>query len=686
MRDVIGARAGRLAVTAWVFLGAVLLFSLEPMIGRLLLPRFGGAFHVWTTALMFYQGALFVAYAYAHLAAARLGPWHLAVIALPLAFLPPSVGEGATGESGALAILAILVARVAVPFGVLATTAVVAQRWWAESGRPPWGLYAVSNAGSLGALVLYVLAVEPFVGLDTQRWAWAVGYLAYAALAVLAWRSKAPASRGPIAKLAPAPAPRLAALVYWGLLSAAPSAFLMAVTNLIALDAGSVPLVWVVPLAIYLGSFVVAFATPKPGDAAGTRVPGTVRRLWPHVAAVGLFFYSGGDAGGGWIDVAVHLAVLAFVALAAHGELYRVRPAPQHLTRYYLVIALGGWAGGAVVALLAPVAFEGLWEYPLALIALALTMAIGRRDELSTWVRTAPRMALVVSAGLVLVIVVKVAYASSEDDASQTLDKRRSFYGLYRVTRTPRAPVDGRPGGAVRDLVSGNTRHGRQREGDPTPLSYYHPQGPLGDAWATVDRPRRVGVVGLGVGAAAGHLEEGDTARFFEIDPAVAELAREHFTYLGDAAGEVEVAVGDARISLERERDAGAPRYDLLLIDAFAGDAIPTHLLTVEALRVYLARLKRDGVLLVHVSNRYYDVRGVLAADARVLGLAGAEIARTEGLAAGEDPSTYVALARDAERIAPLVGERGWRPLAARGVGAWTDDHVNVLEALVTGL
>jgi hypothetical protein len=668
-----------LPVHAFVFVGAVLLFGLEPLVGRLLLPRFGGAFHVWTTALMFFQGALFVAYAYAHLLAGRLGRWHLLVVALPLAFLPPTVGDGPVGAADAGAILVLLLRHVAVPFVVLATTAVVAQRWWARSGREPYGLYAVSNAGSLGALLLYALAVEPLVGLSTQRWSWTVGYVVYLGLAFLAWRAKGPpASAAPLPKLPPAPRPRPAALLYWAVLSAAPSAFLMAVTNLIALDAGSVPLVWIVPLALYLGSFVVAFASPRDAEA-GTRVPGPVRRLWPHVAAVGLFFFSGGEAGGGWVDVAVHLGVLAFVALAAHGELYRARPAPRHLTLYYLVIALGGWLGGAVVALLAPVAFDGLWEYPLALAALALALGIGRREALCAWLRTAPRLALVASAALVLVIVGKVAYASSSEDASETLAVRRSFYGLYRVIRTPRGE------GAVRDLVSGSTRHGRQREGDLTPLSYYHPAGPLGDALATVASPRRLGVVGLGVGAAAGHLAAGDRARFFEIDPAVAELARAHFGYLRGAPGATEVVVGDARVSLERERDE-APPYDLLLVDAFAGDAIPTHLLTLEAFALYRARLAPDGLLLLHVSNRYYDLRPVLRANAERLGLVGAHVARLEGLAPEQDPSRYVALARRPARLAGLLA-RGWRRLsetpALAGAAPWTDDHVDVLEALV---
>lgn len=664
---------------AFVFLGALLLFSLEPLVGRLLLPHFGGAFHVWTTALMFFQGALFLAYLYAHLFADRAGALHLALVAAPIALLPPSVGAAAPDEAGTLGILARLSLHIALPFVALATTAVVAQRWRARSGEAPYALYALSNAGSLGALALYALVIEPFFGLNVQRWAWGAGYLVYVALAVLAWRRTA--RHAPLAVAIDAgdePAPRAGAMAYWAMLAAAPSAFLMAVTNLIALEAGSVPLVWIVPLAIYLGSFVVAFMDPPPGEPS--RVPRLMRRLWPHVAAVGAFFYSGGDAGGGWLETVLHLAVLAFVTFAAHGELYRRRPAARWLTRYYLVIAAGGGLGGAFVALLAPVAFRGLWEYPIALAALALTMVIGRRAELAAWLRAAPKLAIGVSLALAVVIGVKIADGAGEREASATLAVRRSFYGVYRVTRTPRGE------GAVRDLVSGSTRHGRQRERDGTPLSYYHPRGPLGDVF-TARAPSRTAVVGLGVGAAAGHLTRAEQRmRFFEIDPVVIELAQAHFSYLRRAGARAELVAGDARVSLERERVRGEPPYDLILVDAFAGDAIPSHLLTLEALRLYLDRLAADGVLLLHVSNRYFDLRPVLRANAERLGLAGVHVARTTELALDQDPSQYVALARDEAPLEALRLRAGWRRLrdtpALAGGHAWTDDHVAPLRAL----
>lgn len=612
---------------------------------------------------MFFQGALCLAYLYAHLLAERLERVHLLVVAVALFWMPPSVGLLDLGDSSA-GIATELLLSIGLPFAVLASTAIVAQRWVARGGADPYGLYAISNAGSLVGLFGYALVVEPLFPLGVQRWAWAMGLGVYVALAVVAWRARPRRALLPTGRETWTEPPPTQRQVYWAALAAAPSAFLMGVTNLIALDAGHAPLVWVVPLAIYLGSFVWAFARP---------VPGLVRRLWPHVALVGLFFFSGGDAGGGWLEVGVQLVVLGFVSLAAHGELHRARPASHRLTLFYLLVALGGWIGGAFVALLAPPLFGGLWEYPLALALLGATLGWAHRERLRAWLKSKPWGALAVTGGLVLVIVFKVGDATLAADATETLAVERSFHGLYRVTRTARED------GAVRDLVSGNTRHGRQREGDTTPLSYYHPAGPLGDAWEVLE-PTRIGAVGLGVGAAAGHLAPGERMRFFEIDPVVVELAQAHFTFLRDARGHVDVVTGDARVSLESDEGAA---YDLLLVDAFAGDAIPSHLLTIEAIRVYLRRLAPSGVLLFHVSNRYYGLRPVLRANAAVLGLVGAHIADLENLERDQDPSEYVALARDAAPVAPLL-ERGWQSLeeGLRAARPWTDEQVHTLSVL----
>lgn len=685
------------ALRVFVFLGALLLFAMEPMIGRLLLPGFGGAFHVWTTSLMFFQGALFVGYLYAHLASARAGRWHLAVLAAPLVLLPPTVrlaGEG--GGIGTL--LAELTVDFGLPFVALATTGVVAQGWLARSTLPgrasPFFLYATSNLGSLVALLAYALVIEPLVGLEVQRWAWALGYAAYLGSAWLAYRATHAGGTAPVESVATesvatgTPRPGAGRIAYWLLLSAFPSVFLMAVTNLIALDAGNVPLVWVVPLALYLGTFIVAFATPKPGEE--TRVPGAVRRLWPHFAAVGLFFFAGAETGGTWVQVVLHLFVLCAVCLAAHAELYARRPATEHLTLYYLVISLGGWVGGAFVALGAPAFFTGLFEYPLALVGLALTMAIARRAELLAWAKGPGRGAVVVTLLLVAAIAWRVASAAGERSSEiRTLEVRRSFYGLYYVLERPSSR------GTERDLVSGTTRHGRQflaPELRGEPLSYYHRSGPLGDAMAILDaRPsagsQRFGVVGLGVGAAAAYVDPGESIEFYEIDPAVDDLARRHFHYLGDCRGEERTIVGDARLTLARAvREGSAPRYDLLLIDAFAGDAIPTHLVTREAVELYRGTLAEDGVLLFHVSNRFYDLRPVLAAIAHALGM---HAATKEALRPADreaaDPSVYFVMTEREEELAPFL-ERGFTRTDARAAAAgpiWTDDHASSLGALV---
>jgi len=676
-----------LALRVYVFLGAFLLFSMEPLVGRLLLPEFGGAFHVWTTSLMFFQAVLFLAYAWAHLVAPKIGRAQAIVVLLPLLFVPPSPGE-ILPDHDVPALLWALVRASALPFFALATTSVTAQAWLARSSLPgkesPYFLYALSNVGSLAALLVYAALVEPFVGVSVQRWVWAAGFVAWVIAALAAWR----ATEGQAA--APAPSATSAhplETAYWIALAACPSALLMAVTNLIALDAGNVPLVWVVPLALYLLTFVWAFATPKPGEM--TRVPLAVLRIWPHFAAVGLFFWSGADTGSTWLEVLLHAGIFFVVALAAHTELYRVRPPPAELTRYYLVLSFGGWVGGAFVALLAPVAFDGLFEYPIAIAALALAMLAWNREAVRAWFRGAGIPAIGISVALVLVIGWKVAEgAASGEGSERVLETDRSFYGIYRVIDTRRSGV------LTRDLVSGVTCHGRQfleEEMRREPLSYYHRTGPLGDVVVTLrdlrpdpaDRRLRIGAIGLGVGATAAYTEPGDELVFFEIDALDVRLAEQHFTYLADARGDVRTVVADGRLALAAMTDA--PAWDLLLVDAFSGDAIPTHLVTREAVELDRRMVGPGGALLFHVSNRYYDLLPVLARIAEELGVPAAYERHLDRLMPGQDPSVYFVFAPD-EAFVRLLEPAGWVPvtpeLAARSA-LWTDDHVNTLAALL---
>lgn len=728
-----------LALRVYVALGAFLLFSMEPMVGRMLLPHFGGAFHVWTTSLMFFQGVLFLAYAWSHLGAPRVGRAHLVVLVLPVLVLPPVVLED-LGAHGVGALVLALARACALPLFALATTSVTAQSWLAGSDLPgkqsPWWLYATSNAGSLLGLVGYAFVVEPFVGLALQRWVWSAAFGGWVVAGLVAWRatrpvpagrgrrsgspdgtgpepgSGTPAPSGSAAaggrdqseRLADIPgaaaqsetatapsstvssaaavrgAPTRGRIAYWIAISASTSALLTAVTSLIALDAGNVPLVWIVPLSVYLLTFVLAFAEPQ-------RVPAAVTRLWPHFAVVALYLFAGGDTGTTWIQVLLHVVAFAVVTLGAHAELYRARPAASHLTLFYLVMSLGGWIGGALVALVAPLVFDGLWEFPVAILVLLGTVLSYRFADVRAWLGAAGVPAIGVTLALLVVIVLQVVRGLEADDGRERLlETDRSFYGIYRVVEVPTE------WGPERQLVSGATRHGRQFMDEPyrrDPLSYYHRRGPLGDVMEILrarGRPRTIGAVGLGVGATAAYVEAGETLTFFEIDALDLALAERFFHYLEDCRGRCETVVGDARIELEALAETtDPPRWDLLLVDAFAGDAIPVHLVTREAVELDRRLVADDGYLLFHVSNRYYGLIPVLGRIARELGAPAAYIRRVTDVAVGEDPSEYFVFLPDEtafEALEPL----GWRRVDASVVGdtaLWTDDHVSTLGALV---
>ncbi len=627
------------------------------MLGRLLLPHYGGAFYVWATTLMFFQGALLVGYFYAHWLGPRLGSLHLLVLLLPLPLLPfaprGTLGDGTASLTWTLALTCGL------PFVLLSSTSVLAQSWLANSRLPeranPYPLYSASNVGSLAALLGYVLLCEPYLGMRHQGWLWAGGYAAYLVSGVGAYASTraAPAPLGGAGLRPPA-----RSLLTWVLLAAGPSALSMAVTNLVIVEIGNTPLLWVLPLAAYLTTFILAFRdreTPRP-----------LVRLLPHLSlgALGLYALSGGVAQG-WFVGLLHIVLLFAICWSAHGALYQARPAAEQLTTYYLALSLGGWAGGAFVALLAPRIFDQLYEYVAAIALTAITVTIVRRS----W--RAPRNELAVLGVTALALIGLWARAGFAEAGSERLiGSRRSPYGIYRVIESEDAG-----GRRVRRLESGRTIHGRQAIDaasvlDPTPQGYYHANGPLGDALRELPRPWRIGVIGLGVGAIAGHLDASDSVVFYEIDRAVTELAREHFSYLGTPA-HVEVRMGDARRLLESEAELGAPRHQLLVVDAFTGDAIPVHLLTLEALRLYLERVEPGGTVLLHISSRFVPLQRVLFSGATRLGVPLSRRNQLDGLVPGQDSSQYAALRS--------LSAPGWEPVK-RGIGSpWTDDHASLL-------
>ncbi len=663
-------------LAAFVFFGAFLLFSMEPMVGRLLVPAFGSAFHVWSTILMWFQGTLFLAYLYAHYAATTFRKLHPVLLLLPFAVLPFAAPE-TSQEFSIPAMLIALTQHFALPFFVLGTTSVVAQKWLAAtSDEDPYPLYAASNAGSLLALLAYSFAVEPFVGQQNQSLGWAVAFGVYVALGVGAWHVSRPRAASPVVADANEQtkgrteeadpgeeerrAPRLGDYAYWAAVAAAPSAFSLAVTNFMVLEIGNAPLVWIIPLSLYLITFIIAFS-PK------VALPNALRRLWPIFALASLAFTD--NVSGVWPAV-VQLGVFFVIAWVAHDELFRTRPSATHLTQYYLALSFGGWLGSAFVALIAPEIFDRLFESHVALIALAVAMAARYRPERMLHRKDVRMIAFVTVAFFILVVGLSLV-----KQKSSILARARSHYGIYVVEA-----IVTEEKGEIRRLVNGNTMHGLQildRAEDP--LSYYHRHGPLGDIVATFS-PRRVGAVGLGVGSIAGYREIEDLT-FYEIDPVVVQLARDHFEYLSLDDREVGMVVGDARREIAREVAEDAAPYEMLIIDAFSGDAIPTHLITREAFELYLARITQEGTLAVHISNRYVDLGPILSAVARDLGLKMVVSDPARETVDDEATAFYVALSRDDAKLAPLRA-RGWKDAPAPQTTTFTDDYASILRAM----
>ncbi len=679
-------RRGAVLFSGTVFASAFLLFLVQPMVGKLILPRFGGAPAVWNTCMAFFQVLLLAGYAYAHLSSTRLG-LRAQVVAqaalLALAAVPFGVPEGGPvpgDEYPVGRLLLILFATTGLPFFALSTTAPLLQRWYASLARPPrnpYPLYAASNAGSLLALLAYPAVVEPALGLREQRSSWLGAFAVVAALVVgsgvFAWRRHDP-KRSAVREPGEADAVTAGRKVHWLLLAFVPSALLLGLTTHLSQVIAPVPLLWVLPLALYLLSFVLAFADLPAAVFAA------LGAIFP-VAVLYLVYSMFDRPSNKALAVAVHLAVFLVVATCLHGKLARLRPAAARLTEFYLWMSLGGCLGGCFIAFVVPVVFPGIWEYRLALVAAALLWSPGVRMP------SRPVLSRALSAlPAVLAVAVAVSFAAGEDrDAYKgtVLHRERNFFGVLRVELGQ--------GGATHRLIHGNIWHGAQLLSDDPrqrrlPLLYYFPTGPAGRLFHSFPKERRglrVGVIGLGTGALASYGEPGDEWTFFEIDKAVERVAwsPKWFTYLSDAEARgvrLRVVPGDARLTLASEPDGG---YRVLVLDAFSGDAIPVHLLTREAIELYLRKLRGDGVLAVHVTNTYLELEPVFAEHARAMGLAGRlqdnGVTRDE-FARGKFPSEWLLLARREEDLAFVQGD--WRPLKPRpGFRQWVDDYSNLL-------
>jgi spermidine synthase len=674
-------------LTGMVFLGAFLLFTMEPLLGRLLVPSFGGAIHIWLLCLVFFQFMLLAGYLYAHLWAARFGARHLLVLLLPLVNLPLKITAEATPDASAEKLILVLIAQAALPFAVLSTTAVVAQVWLTRSrtGRPrnPYPLYGASNTGSLLGLLSYPFLIEPFLGLRAQSRLWMAGYLLYGALAVLAYLLLQPAKA--TAADAASPGDSLGqdtgqpwrAYALWGLLSALTSAFLLTVTNVIAMEVGSFPMVWIPPLVLYLLSFVLTFRE-KSGFY------GKIMTLWPEILLVGGFLYV--LSFNSLLMITGHLLVLFTICLLVHAVLYHSRPDSRYLTGFYLAIAAGGAIGGTLVALGAPLLFSGLYEYPLVLLALVFILGWQSRRLAARFWRNAKLPVRFLRTAMIMALAGVLVYFSHDSLTSSERLRHRNYYGVTRVVDYPPAAMA--PAG-VRQLIHAKTLHGIQYLDDGQrrlPTLYYHPASGLADIFALLPSPRRISAVGLGAGTTGAYTNRGDALVYYDIDPDMEKIARREFTYLQDTAADVGVTVGDGRLALQAQGIPPVPD-DLVFIDAFSGDGIPTHLLTQEAFRFYLSRLHQKGILLFHLSNRHYDLRPVVKATALSLGLHGA--VKTRSFVPEETFFTigtvYVAFSRDADILQSLK-DRGWTLLdrhdGLSACEAWTDDYINILVPL----
>jgi len=720
----------RALFVATILVGSFLLFLVQPMVARMALPRLGGAPNVWNSAMLVYQALLLGGYAYAHLigrlalrtqAKLHVGLLIVALITLPIALAnlpPPKPGWEA------LWVPLLLGATIGPVFFLVSAQAPLMQRWYAAepSAGEPWALYAASNLGSFAGLIAYPLVAEPLLGIREQSWAWTAGYavliVLVAAVALSRWNVQG--TDRPVAETAAAPEHIPARrILLWLALAAVPSGLMLSTTTHLTTDIFAMPLLWVIPLGLYLLSFVFAFS-----DRRGVTRIITLAAPVILLLAGGLAMVSHHSASMG--QVLATVVLLFVVCVALHGRLYDARPSPAQLTLFYFVMSAGGALGGLFTALIAPLVFDWAWEHPLLIIAAALLLPLPatldwRRmpglewsmAKLTGYVLLAlaaflswhlAEYSLLADEGFIpLVLTMAIAFIGllvvpwrplfvgvlmllllskgGLQTIQDTMDgiRTRSYFGIYTVRDYPDRQM--------RTLAHGTTLHGQQSI-DPAlrqqPTTYYGPGSGVGIAFANAPRlygeQARIGVVGLGTGTLACYRKPGQHWTFFEIDPTMVDYSRDGtFTYVADCAPDARMVLGDARLELAVMPKAS---FDLLAVDAFSSDAIPLHLMTDEAFGVYLDALGPKGVLLVHISNRFIELEPVLAAVAKKRGLAVAVREDNPADRTVITPSSWVALSRDPAQITTLreVSPRErWKPLKKPAPRVWTDDHASIL-------
>jgi hypothetical protein len=676
------ARSERLwyaLAAATIFLAAFLLFQVELLIAKPILPWFGGSASVWLACLLFFQVALLCGYAYAHLLAKYVparqqGLVHGALLAVSLIFLPIVPSEfwkPSGGEDPLPLILGLLAATIGLPFLLLSSTTPLLQAWLARAGaQSVYRYYALSNLASMLALVSYPLLVEPFLTVRAQALLWSAGYAVFALTsAALAWRWRKFSSPVLTGEVRPkgGEGARIADRLLWVLLPAAASALLLALSNHVLRNVAAVPLFWMIPLALYLLSFVVAFDRPRWYR----------RRLWlPAAAAVyvwlcylvaGLWFVS---------DLTLLLGAYALclfvLCMVCHGELARLKPHTSSLTAYYLAIAAGGALGGFSVSVLAPMLLDGDFDLAILLpvtallVIAAFALASARQVHWITGLGLAAALAVTAYGAKILSDWTTIEHIG-------VVHLERNFYGPLRVEDA----------GATRILYNGAIIHGREYSSPGLyfePTSYYSRGSGVGIALTELGMrgPLRVATIGLGSGAISAYWREGDTFRFYEINPAVAGIAREYFQYLPRCGDACEVVLGDARLSLEREEPQG---YDLLAVDAFSSDSVPAHLLTREAFALYWRHIKPGGVLAVHATNRYINLSPIIALAAEREGYTARALFNPSDDVA-TDYAEWILITKDPSFFDAPIFFLGQRIAIPEGLREWTDDYSNLWRSM----
>lgn len=723
-----------------VFTSAALIFLVEPMIAKLVLPTLGGSPAVWNTCMAFFQAALLIGYLYAHLlqrirSIAVQTAVHAVVLVLAALALPLRVTD-LLGEPSstmpALWLMGVLAISLGAPFAALSATAPLAQAWYARvrtghaDAANPYVLYVGSNFGSLIALLAYPLIVEPALRLKVQAMSWSMGYGAFVALMLLVAFIATRAGRAaPVMTVSSGAEAATHPVTWWDRLkwiglAAVPSSLMLGVTTYVTTDIASAPFLWVAPLALYLLTFIIAFSNRR-------FIPREILLIFQAAVLVAVAFSLNFSIKYLLAQVGLHLVCFFLTALMCHQALADRKPHPSRLTEFYLCLSIGGVIGGGFNAFAAPLIFNGVWEYPLALILACLARPWGRGRptplEVGLFAGALVFVGLAVTfsyfyfkgsfnvfnAGMIakllflpglaaafllrdravafmVLAAVIVLGAPRLAPTENVISRDRSFFGVLELTWSAIPNYSDK----VRMLAHGTTLHGAQAEGPErcVPTTYYAPGTPIGQVFlrsGALHRNLTVGAVGMGAGTVAAYTRPDDELMFFEIDPLVKKIATnpDNFTFInGCAAGRISVEIGDARLTVAKQpKDV----FDILLVDAFSSDAVPTHLLTVEAMRDYLSHMRADGVVIMHLSNRHLDLVRPVAAVAKAAG--GFALTQRTSPPADmpqlkESPAEVIIVGRTPEALAPYVNDPAWQPAEADGVAPWTDDYTNLVSAI----